>query len=206
MKKSIRILAILAVAATPLAHGEGEMVAIGSGTQYYPRPALGRPFGTDPQRYQILALASELALNPGDRIAGIAFDGAVYAREPITFSDVEIVLGSTAADALTPDFAANTGTDTARVLHRPELVLDQFERGWLTLRFDQPYTYNGGNLVIEFRHAGGNGIFRTTRWATPPGRTLDSVGLHDSTHAPQSERGILRDYMNALQLEVDRSP
>jgi len=201
MKFTAHMLIVLLTAVIALAHDEP--VTVGSGTQFYPRPALGRPFGTEPLRYQILALADELALAPGTRITAIAFDGAVFAREPITFKDVEIVLAPTDAATLEPDFAANTGTGATRVLHRPELVLDQFERGWLTLTFEQPFTYAGGNLVIEFRHAGGNGVFRTTRWAHPPGRTLDSVGLHGTVSGPESERGILRDYMNALRLLVE---
>lgn len=115
--------------------------------------------------YSASALSSFLSFN--DTITGIAFrlDGAATAGTPaLNFADYEIYLGG-ASSSLSADFASNYSGTRPRTKVRDGAL--SFSAGAFqpeatsapaafgpTIAFDSPYTYKGGDLVIEIRHSG----------------------------------------------------
>ncbi len=137
-----------------------------------------------PRAGQLLIGASQLgAISPGMQITGMYFrlfantsfnPAGTWPAAPISWNNYEVRVGTAAlgvAGASTT-FAANLGGDT--VLARSgglTLPMDGFSGGANTpavnpwgplISFTTPFTYSGGDLVIEIRHDGGT--FTPTRF------------------------------------------
>jgi hypothetical protein len=220
----MRAITIIAIAAFAVAIRAEEHIAVSTGQLYYDTPSVGRPFGTDAQRFQILVMETELQANKGDKITGMAFNCALASTNPATFKKVEILVCPTSKGKLDIAFEVNyAGANPQRVLSKDAMTVNWARTGsplkatgkgpvlargdgkWQKIAFDTPYVCNGtGNLIFEIRHAGGNGTVQTTRWRSEPGRVLDSVGgLTDKASLAQT--GFLRDYLNGLRLYVERA-
>lgn len=161
-----------------------------------------------PRAGQLLIGASQLgAIAPGMQITGMYFrlyssttfnPAGTWPAAPISWNNYDVRVGTAAlgvAGASTT-FAANLGGDT--VLARSgalTLPMDSFGGGanspavnpWGSIiSFTTPFTYSGGDLVIEIRHDGGT--FTPTRFldavlASNPGYGTDFRSITTTTFA-----------------------
>lgn len=143
----------------------------------------------NPRAGQLLISASQLgAITPGWQITGMYFrlfssttfnPAGTWPAAPISWNNYEVRVGTAAlgVGGASTTFANNLGGDT--ILARSgnlTLPANSFAGGANTpatnpwgplISFTTPYTYGGGDLVIEIRHDGGT--FTPTRF-------LDAVG------------------------------
>jgi hypothetical protein len=154
-------LAQVVVAPTTFASTEGD-----SGSNFYP---LGGAFGLS-QTTQWIISSSELGLTAGDTINGLAFrtDASVTGASPVanlTYSSYQITLGTAAttpatiSDTFADNFASSTVVRTGSLT----LLANSQPGGTTPNSFGSvisiaPFTYTGGDLVIEVRSsASGSG-------------------------------------------------
>lgn len=219
----MRALTIIAIAAIAVTSWAEEHIAVSTGQHYYDTPSVGRPFGTDAQRFQILVMEKEIQGKKGDEVLGMAFNCALASTNPATFMNVEILVCPKSKDKLDKSFEANyEGNEPQRVFSKDKMTVDWMRTGspakaagrravvargggeWQRISFDTPYEYTGtGNLIVEIRHDGGDGTVQTTRWRSDAGRVLDSVGR--ASKGRSAPTGFHRDYLNGLRLYVERA-
>ncbi|NCC51678.1 MAG: hypothetical protein EOM20_10725 [Spartobacteria bacterium] len=204
MKKICVYTAMLLAGAFRLSAGETR-IDVGAGLHYYKAPAsLGRPFGTDPQRYQLLIPAGLAELRAGDRIVGIVFEGELLNTNSAAYRNFDVHICLTTAEWLQEAFDDNCqGGARQLVFERDAFTVDWEKFGWHAIRFDAPFEYAGdGHLLIEIAHDGGDSTFRTTRWSSKDGRILDSIG--GGPGGKEAPMGIVREYFNNMQIIRER--
>lgn len=118
--------------------------------------------------YQMIFDQSQLTSIPiGAQITGITYrmspQYAPWPPEPgVSWTDYEIRIGTPATTVATMSrtFAANLSDNVALVQDGPYAIpASYFQTGLtlpeLSLMFQQPWTYPGGDLIIDIRHPGG---------------------------------------------------
>jgi hypothetical protein len=129
----------------------------------------------NPRTGQLLIAASQLGAVAGQQIAGLTFRlytgaAAAYPATNATWADYSINIGQGVAfGSQTTTFATNFVGSPTNVRSGPLTInAGSFTSGLVpnafgtTIMFDTPYTYTGGNLLIEVRHTGSNIVNTST--------------------------------------------
>ncbi len=133
------------------------IVANGTATNYnIPAQGYYQDYG---YRDQMIYTASQLGLHSGDKITSLTF----YPSAGIKFygSTIKLSLGSTSNSSFSSTSMITSGLTQVATLRLTATNTSATE--W-TFTFDQPYTYNGGNLVVQvqcqgYRHDGTTGQY-----------------------------------------------
>jgi len=169
MKRTLGLAMILCVGA-PVALADTIVLPNRFANEYgttYQRTIMA-PTG-NPRSYQMIFDRSELEMIPiGAQITGIAYrlptDYVPWPPEPgVSWTDYEIRIGTPATSVATMSrtFAANLSENVTLVQDGPYTVPPAyFQTGFtfphLSLMFQRPWTYPGGDLIIDIRHPGGD--------------------------------------------------
>jgi hypothetical protein len=133
------------------------------------------PFATSSRTYQLLIHADQLTTLVDSGLTGLALRlptsaTATWPTAEMTYPSYEIYLGPSVApaDRSLVDLSFNAAGPQLQVRSGPLVIpADSFSFGSSpnpfgpTIQFDQPYTYAGGHLLVEFRHTGASGAIRS---------------------------------------------
>ena len=176
------------------------------------------PLASSARTNQLIIHSSQLTDIVGEEITGLSWrrsrtvtDG--WPSETVTYSDYDILL----SDGVDPadrqlDFGANVvGRQT--LVRQGELVISQFafpggaspnEFG-VDILFDTPWTYDGGNLVIEIDHSGFSGA--STSVDAIPASSGGPVGYGTEFSACWQGTGdVLQGNFSIVKLITDGAP
>ncbi|PZR20025.1 MAG: hypothetical protein DI539_12050 [Flavobacterium psychrophilum] len=140
------------------------------GTTSYPNPLSAYYGGT---KTQILFTETELlamGMANGNTISSISFD--MFASVANALTDMQIRLGATTNTNLTAGIVPSTGLTT---VYNGTYTPTAGATGFVALNLTTPYTYTGGNLVIEVVHNAGNGGNGSGTRTNTTTTTFDSV-------------------------------
>lgn len=172
------------------------------------------PLGGAIERAQYVFHSSILApMVAGDQITGLTFriDSGTPTDLPAqTVNNYDISL-STAANgpgSLSATFSDNVGADVVQVRSGPlTFAAGDFTAGGppspfgVVISFTTPFTYQGGDLLIDLTH---DGFPLGGRWADAhfgSGTILFSSGFGSGYEAPTANLGIVNNYAPVIQLQ-----
>ena len=167
-------------------------VTLATGTSqangYTNLPIYGYYFN-QPQRNQLIYTASQLGLQNGDKITSLTF----YPRGNIGFSGGSITLSL--ANTTTSRFSStNLLNETMTQVARVTSYTVNSNGEW-TINFDQPFTYTGNNILVQFASTAGtrgSTSFYGTQLGTNIYQSIYSYGNNNpqrSRFLPQAKFG-----------------
>jgi hypothetical protein len=152
MKKLLQMFALVALLATPwVTNAQSSTLTICNGTANHEYVPFYGYYADDPQHNQLIYPADSLTVMNGEAILQMVFyidqsasNGSNTSADRMGTWTVS--LGETTATTL-------SGLDNTTTLTQVYQGYFDCSTGTLTLLFDTPYSYNGGNLLVDLQHA-----------------------------------------------------
>ncbi len=112
-------------------------------------------------------------------ITEIAFIRAPLGVSSIMISHFKVALGEAAADELEREFSSNLMAETSLnvVFSGTRYTAADNGEGRVIITFNEPYEYNGGDLLIDFSYADIEGSMYVMAWGPGSSRLMYSHGL-----------------------------
>jgi hypothetical protein len=163
------------------------------------------PFEQVAGRFQSVYSAGLLGIPAGSRITGMRFrlDGAAPPFNAVTISNFEIRLSTSVnpPGSLSATFAANRGDDEVIVRTGPlSIAPADYPTGGTpnafgpTIQFSQPFTYQGGSLLLEVGYTGLPAAeARGTDNVFPATESQSGYGLVNGFDAASADAGLAAD-------------
>lgn len=115
-------------------------------------------------------------------ISEIAFIRATMGASSVVVSHLKVSVGEATADELTREFAMNLMAETALevVYSGTRFTAADNGEGRVVIAFNEPYEYNGGDLLIDLSYADIEGSMYTMAWGSESTRFISANSLRAS--------------------------
>lgn len=115
-------------------------------------------------------------------ITEIAFVRASMGASSVMISHLKVSMGEATTDELVRDFAVNLMAETSLevVFSATRHTVADNGEGRVVFTFNEPYEYNGGNLLIDLSYADIEGSMYTVAWIPETNRFLSANSLRAS--------------------------
>ncbi len=131
---------------TTITQPDEETVASGTATNQYV-PVYGYYIDTNSTESQMVYPASYFeGLSEGSRISSITFYGNSNIPANLGYSTIDVYIGETSETTIANSTAMTSNRNASTLVYEGTLPTGDKT---MTITFDTPYTYNGGNIVID---------------------------------------------------------
>ena len=131
---------------TTITKPDEETVASGTATNQYV-PVYGYYIDTNSTESQMIYPASYFdGLSEGSRISSITFYGNSNIPANLGYSTIDVYIGETSATTIASSTAMTSNRNASTLVYEGTLPTGEKT---MTITFATPYTYNGGNIVID---------------------------------------------------------
>ena len=112
-------------------------------------------------------------------ITEIAFVRAPMGASSVMISHLKVALGEAASDELVREFAANLLAETSLkvIFSGTRFTAADNGEGRVIIAFNEPYEYDGGDLLIDLSYSDIEGSMYTMAWGPGSSRLMYSHGL-----------------------------
>ena len=149
MQKFLRTLTLMALMLVPWVT-QAQTLTVADGTETHQYVPFYGYFADDDQQNQMIYPATDLSAMVGKEITQMVFYYSSVGSYGSGVGNWTVSLGETSATSLSG--LDNTTTLTQVFSGNLDALFDATEQT-LTITFDDGYTYNGGNLLVEFSHS-----------------------------------------------------
>ncbi len=184
---------------------------------YFPVYGSYFDYGTSSQMIYPASLLSEL--KPGDQITSLTFYayGSLNSNDQITsenistdlnHANVTLKIGETTSSTIANETAMNTNRGTCTLVFDGSLNVSG-SSSELTITFSEPYTWNGGNLIVDFvvgQSSTGSDYYERTGWYGLNNYTNASLCVYKNSYGATSNTTVnSRNFLPKMKIDYIHS-
>ncbi|MCQ2276677.1 MAG: fibronectin type III domain-containing protein [Bacteroidales bacterium] len=144
MKKNLLLILMAVVTLPSMLLAQQQTLTVADGTDTEERLPFFAFFADYDQHSQMIYPASMLTALQGTQILSLTF----YSNDPSSFDDFTVKLGETSVSNFNSETFVTSATTT---VYSGTITI---ANGMMTINFTAPYSYQGGNLLVDFSNVG----------------------------------------------------